>query len=337
MLPRIALLTALAAASNSALAANILTSIKPIQMITHELTAGVAEPDVLLPANASPHDYALRPSDVKRIHNADLIIWFGEDLEPFLDRALASHSNVLTLEKSPQLVLRSYGEAEEHDDHEEHVSHANHADHHHEEHADHDQHDEHVAHNDEHDDGHHEEHEGHHHDHGSHDPHFWLSVEQAKQAAGIIALRLEETDPQHADLYRKNLARFIKQADETDSEIRSQLYAVQSVPYYVFHEGYSYFEQRYGLNNMGHFTVSPDRKPGAKTLIRIRQSLADNQAKCVFAEPQFQPAVIDTVVRGSKAKIGVLDPLGTEVKIEQGSYFTFLHQLSDSFYQCLAQ
>ncbi len=296
MLTRFALLTALVTASCSVWASDILTSIKPIQMITHELTAEVSEPDVLLSANASPHDYALRPSDVKRIHQASLVIWFGPDLEPFLEKVLSSHPNVLTLNSIPNLNLRAYS-AEE-------LEHG-------------------------HDDGHHH--------HGTHDPHFWLGIEQAKQVATAIAQRLSETDPEHAKQYASNLKRFVQQADETDSAIRAQLADVKSVPYYVFHDAYDYFEQRYGLNNLGHFTVSPDRKPGAKTLIAIRKSLADNQAKCVFSEPQFQPAVIETVVRGSHAHIGVLDPLGTQVPVKAGSYFAFLHQLSDSYAQCLSQ
>ncbi|MBY8067427.1 zinc ABC transporter substrate-binding protein ZnuA [Vibrio fluvialis] len=296
MLTRFALLTALVTASCSAWASDILTSIKPIQMITHELTAEVSEPDVLLSANASPHDYALRPSDVKRIHQASLVIWFGPDLEPFLEKVLSSHQNVLTLSSIPDLNLRAYS-AEE-------LEHG-------------------------HDDGHHH--------HGTHDPHFWLGIEQAKQVAAAIAQRLSETDPEHAKQYASNLERFLQQADETDSAIRTQLADVKSVPYYVFHDAYDYFEQRYGLNNLGHFTVSPDRKPGAKTLIAIRKSLAENQAKCVFSEPQFQPAVIETAVRGSHAHIGVLDPLGTQVPVKAGSYFAFLHQLSDSYAQCLSQ
>lgn len=296
MLTRFALLTVLVTASCSAWASDILTSIKPIQMITHELTAEVSEPDVLLSANASPHDYALRPSDVKRIHQASLVIWFGPDLEPFLEKVLSSHQNVLTLSSIPDLNLRAYS-AEE-------LEHG-------------------------HDDGHHH--------HGTHDPHFWLGIEQAKQVAAAIAQRLSETDPEHAKQYASNLERFLQQADETDSAIRTQLADVKSVPYYVFHDAYDYFEQRYGLNNLGHFTVSPDRKPGAKTLIAIRKSLAENQAKCVFSEPQFQPAVIETVVRGSHAHIGVLDPLGTQVPVKAGSYFAFLHQLSDSYAQCLSQ
>lgn len=67
-------------------AVTVLTSIKPIQMITTELTEGVTAPDVLLQNNASPHDYALRPSDVQKVAAADLVIWYGHDLEPFLEK-----------------------------------------------------------------------------------------------------------------------------------------------------------------------------------------------------------------------------------------------------------
>ncbi|MFV0449023.1 MAG: zinc ABC transporter substrate-binding protein ZnuA [Vibrio sp.] len=291
MFSRIALLLSLTLLPLSAWANTILTSIKPIQMITHELTLGVTEPDVLLSANASPHDYALRPSDVKIIRNSSLIIWFGKDLEPFLDKVLSQQENVLTLSQIPNLKLRSYGEEEHHDDG---------------------------------------------HNHGTHDPHFWLGVEQVEQVANAITQKLIAMDPEHTDIYGKNLNHFVGSLHTMDAQIAAQLASVKAKPYYVFHDAYAYFEQHYGLNNIGHFTVSPDRKPGAKTLISIRNALAANQAKCVFSEPQFQPAVIESVVRGSDAKMGVLDPLGMDIPIAQGSYFAFLNSMSESFYNCLS-
>lgn len=293
MLSRLTLIVILTALPSMVWASNILTSIKPIQMITQELTAQMSTPDVLVSANASPHDYALRPSDVKRIRQADLVIWFGPDLEPFLEKSLSQHRNVLTLSEIPNLALRAYREESSH------------------------------------------HHEGHH--HGTHDPHFWLGVEQVKTVAHAIAERLSDTDPENSKTYQDNLAQFLVKLDKTDKAITQQLTSVSRKPYYVFHDAYAYFEERYGLNNIGHFTVSPDRKPGAKTLINIRNDLAHHRAVCVFSEPQFQPAVIETVVRGSQANIGILDPLGAETAVQMGSYFTFLEQLANSFYTCLSQ
>lgn len=293
MLSRLTLIAMLTILPSMVWASDILTSIKPIQMIAYELTAQVNTPDVLVSANASPHDYALRPSDVKRIREAELVIWFGPDLEPFLEKPLSQHSNVLTLSDIPQLALRSYGEEASHD------------------------------------------HDGHH--HGTYDPHFWLGIAQAKTVAEAIAQRLSETDPNHSKVYQENLSQFLAKLDETDKAIDQQLTPVKNKPYYVFHDAYAYFEDRYQLNNIGHFTVSPDRKPGAKTLISIRRDLANHQARCVFAEPQFQPAVIETVVRGSQTHIGILDPLGSTIPVQAGSYFSFLEQLAGNFYSCLSQ
>ena len=45
----------------------VLTSIKPLQLIAAAVQDGVAVPEVLLPPGASPHNYALRPSDVRRV------------------------------------------------------------------------------------------------------------------------------------------------------------------------------------------------------------------------------------------------------------------------------
>jgi len=277
----------------SVLANTILTSIKPIQMITHELTLGVTEPEVLLSANASPHDYALRPSDVKRIHNSSLVIWFGRGLEPFLEKVLSQRDNVFTISEIPQLALREYGV-----------------------------------------EGHDHDHEGH--DHGLYDPHFWLGIEQVEQVAQAITQALVTMDSTNQSIYQANLESFLVTLHKTDTAIAAKLAKVKQQPYYVFHDAYDYFEQHYGMNNIGHFTVSPDRKPGAKTLISIRKALAASQAKCVFSEPQFQPAVIKSVVRGSDASIGVLDPLATEVPVGDGSYFVFLRSLSDSYYHCLS-
>ncbi len=296
-------------------AANIVTSIKPLHFITYDITYGVSEPELLLNANASPHTYALKPSDIKKIAEADLMIWFGPELESFLSSAVKKSAADLELGASEKLSLREFGD--EHDSHEEESHHTAH---------------ESGEHEHEHE---HEEHEHHH--HGTHDPHIWLGPEQARQAAGIIAERLAKVDPEHADIYQTNYQNFINELDLTVADIRKQLEPVKQYGYYVFHDAYGYFEDYFGMNKQGHFTVSPDRKPGAKTLLHIRAELEEGKAKCVFSEPQFKPAVIETVVSGSNVVTGKLDPLGTDIAVAKGSYFAFLRSIADGYSQCLGQ
>ncbi len=273
-------------------AVTVLTSIKPIQMITTELTDGVTTPDVLLQNNASPHDYALRPSDVKKLAEADLFIWYGHDLEPFLEKVVIGKSNTLTVSDIPQLSLREFSSE------------------------------------------HGQDHDGH--DHGNYDPHFWLGVDTVQQVADAIIDKLVTIDPEHSDMYVANLKKFKQQLTTTDLEIKRLLAPVKDKGYYVFHDAYGYFEEQYELNQLGHFTVSPDRKPGAKTLIKIRKALSSGDVNCVFSEPQFTPAIVETVMRGSQVASGELDPLGSEIEVNSGSYFTFLTKMANSFEQCLS-
>ncbi|USD64538.1 zinc ABC transporter substrate-binding protein [Vibrio sp. SCSIO 43136] len=324
---------ALCSISSIANATNVLSSIKPVQLITNEITQGVAESDVLLGTNTSPHDYALKPSDLKKIRNADLVIWVGEDLETFMHDVLEKHEGSFALKDQQGIKFRKYGgcncgnhgDKHDHDKHEHH-DHDEHA------HHDHDGHD-----HDKHDHDSHKHHDDHGHDHGTHDMHVWLGPEQAAQIAHAIATKLSEIDPSNQAKYQANLTAFETNLEATLVELKAQLEPVKEQGYFVFHDAYGYYENYFGLNNLGHFTVNPERKPGAKTLINIRKKLESKDAHCVFSEPQFTPAVINSVTRGTEVNQGVLDPLGVDVKVQQGAYFDFLKSLGSQFSSCLSE
>lgn len=67
----------------------VLASIKPLALIAQEVAGSRAKVETLLPVSASPHDYPLKMSDHRRLHNADLVVWIGPELESFLARPLA--------------------------------------------------------------------------------------------------------------------------------------------------------------------------------------------------------------------------------------------------------
>ena len=289
---RIVLAILLFANTSPVWAVNLLTSIKPIQMIVTEIMVDVGQPDVLLANNTSPHDYALRPSDMRRIRGADIVVWFGQDLEPFLARVLTQQDNVLTLSDIPDLKLREYaGDQHQHDGH----------------------------------------------NHGNYDPHFWLGIKPTLQVAQAVANHLAKVDPENGLKYQENYLAFEDRLLQEKQALEDKLRPVLEDGYYVFHDAYGYFESDYNLNHLGYFTISPDRKPGAKTLIRIKTTLREQQAKCVFSEPQFTPAVVESVTRGSNVNLGELDPIGIKINVAAGSYFVFLNALADSFVHCLTQ
>lgn len=306
----IALFTALLAVSLPVRAIEVLTTIKPLGFIAAAITDGVSEPKVLLPTGASPHDFSLRPSDIRSINSADLVVWVGPELEGFMAKPLANHPHALALTQVEGMPLFNYATQDSHDSH------------------DHDDHD-HAAH--EHGD-HDEGHEGHHHE--GVDPHIWLGPTQAKVIAKAIASELGKLDLANQARYDANLAAFDTKVDAKDKVIAGQMKAVNEKGYFVFHEAYGYWERHYGMSSKGHFTVSPERRPGAKTLVDIRKALEEKQASCIYAEPQFSPAVIESVARNTGAKVLLLDEVGEQVPLGPDGYPQFMQQLADAFAQC---
>lgn len=304
----IALFTALLAVSLPVRAIEVLTTIKPLGFIAAAITDGVSEPKVLLPTGASPHDFSLRPSDIRNINSAGLVVWVGPELEGFMAKPLANHPHALALTQVEGMPLFNYATQDSHGSHDDH-DHAAH------EHGDHD-----------------EGHEGHHHE--GVDPHIWLGPTQAKVIAKAIASELGKLDPANQARYDANLAAFDTKVDAKDKVIADQMKAVNEKGYFVFHEAYGYWERHYGMSSKGHFTVSPERRPGAKTLVDIRKALEEKQASCIYAEPQFSPAVIESVARNTGAKVLLLDEVGEQVPLGPDGYPQFMQQLADAFAQC---
>ncbi len=286
--------------------ANVVASLKPVGFIAAAIADGVTPVEVLLPDGASEHDYSLRPSDAKRLKNADLVVWVGPEMEAFMAKSAAE----LPAQKNLAMVnidgvkplLISGGEDEE----------------------------EHAAEKSEDQDA-----DAHHHHHGEFNMHLWLSPEIARKTAVAIHGKLLELMPQDKAKLDANLQHFEAELADTDKRIISQLAPVKDKGYFVFHDAYTYFEKHYGLSPTGHFTVNPEIQPGAQRLHQIRTQLVEQKAVCVFAEPQFRPAVIDAVSRGTQVRKGTLDPLGTDISLAKDSYVKFLSQLSSQYESCL--
>lgn len=326
----------------AAQASEVVTSIRPLGLIAAALTDGITQPDVLLEDGASPHHYALRPSDMRKLTEARIVFWVGPQLEQFLEKPLA-RTDALTLalgEKFEQPGERAHDEH----DHEEDHDHAAHDEHDHEDDHDHAAHDEHD-HEDDHDHAAHDEHDheedadhhGHDHDHGGMDVHPWLDPDKAGLMAQEMYQALVELYPEERAHLERNLAAFKAQMAEVDQQNRERLADNQDKGFYVFHDAYSGFVEHYGLKQLGYFTVDPGRKPGARHLAEIRSQLEANNAVCVLSEPQFKPDVVLAITRGLPLNQGELDPLAVGRELTATAYGEFLLDLGDRFDRCLQQ
>jgi len=282
----------------------VVASISPIHSLVAGVMEGVGEPQLLIPANASPHAYALKPSDARALNEADLVVWVGEDLEAVMEQplhSLAGDAEVLELSRLQGMKLLParkggvWGDAE-----------------------------------------HDAEGKGHHHGHGQMDNHLWLGPDNARKIVDAVVERLATMDGEHADRYRSNGKAMKQRIDKLETRLKKQLAPVRQKPYVVFHDAYHYFEAAFSLHPVGAIAVSPDRSPGARRLSEIRTAIKQRGALCVFSEPQFRPATVRVVLEGTGAQAGVLDPLGSGLSPGKGQWFGLMQELADNLTECLA-
>ncbi|MBK5353262.1 zinc ABC transporter substrate-binding protein [Pseudomonas sp. TH41] len=277
----------------------VLTSIKPLQLIAAAVQDGVAIPEVLLPPGASPHNYALRPSDVRKVQSVDLVYWIGPDMEGFLPRVLKGRTlPSVAVQDLPGLKLRRFAE----DSH----SHAEEADEH-----DHD------------------------HRPGSLDAHLWLSPVNARVIATKMASDLSAADPANAARYQSNLKAFDERLDALDLRLKSRLAGIADKPYFVFHEAFDYFEDAYGLKHTGVFSVAAEVQPGAQHVAAMRARLQEVGKTCVFSEPPLRPRLAETLVAGLPVKLAELDALGGYTPATAQGYEQVLEKLGNDLAGCL--
>ena len=300
----------------------VLTSIKPLQLIAAAIQDGAGQPAVLLPPGASPHHYALRPSDLRQVREANLVYWIGPDLEAFLPAVLKERQGPsVAIQDLPGLHLRRFGAEHAHAQGEEHDE-------------DYDDHD----HDHDHDHGAAPEY-AHDHDHrpGSLDAHLWLSPANARVIAARLAADLSQADPTNAGRYASNLKTFESELAAKDQALRTQLAPLAGKPYFVFHEAFDYFEEAYGLGHRGVFALGADVQPGARHVAAMRDELKAAGPTCVFTEPPLQPKIATTLSSGLPVTLVELDPLGARVPVNAGGYAQLLQSVGDTLGGCLGK
>lgn len=273
---------------------NLLTSIKPLQLIAAAIQKDIGNPDVLLPVGVSPHHYALRPADIQKIQGADLFYWIGPDMEIFLIKTVANRKKpTIAIQGLATIKLRHFGDNNEN----------------------HDEHD-------------------HDHQLGSLDPHLWLSPVNAKAIAEQMAADLIALDPSNSKQYEQNVNHFLTDLAVTDKTIHHYFAKVNLKPFFVFHETYDYFEDAYQIKHAGVFNISAGVQPGVKHVAEMRKRLQQAGNSCVFYEPPVKPKLSDTLTHGTEAKVFMLDAMGADTEVAANGYLQLLDKLAKGVLAC---
>ena len=315
-------------------APKVIASIVPVHALVAGVMDGVAEPELLLSGQTSEHQASYSPQQIKALSEADLVFIIGHGLELKLDELSGSEAvrgrsffELADVEGLTKLPIRQGGAFEKHVHHEG-------------EDHDHDEAGKKDVGLEDHD---HEEtgqsEEGHdEHDHGkaAFDPHVWLDPANAQVMVAAISAQLSKVDPANAERYAVNAAALAMDLGGLTKELAKELEPVKTAPFVVYHDAYQYFETRFGLAAAGSISDFSGNEPSAQRLKEVRDKLKAVKAVCVFREPQFSDKAAMTVIEGTSARDGVLDPIGSGLPPGKDAYGLLLRGLAKNLKSCLA-
>jgi len=167
------------------------------------------------------------------------------------------------------------------------------------------------------------------------DPHVWLSPELAIEISQRISAWHPAIDAKGIEQAKKDHQAFADELTTLVATSKAQLAPLKHHGFFVFHQAYDYWFQAIDIKQLGAFTLSPERKPGARHVQKMRNQLQNKEVTCVLSEPQFSPALINTVVNGLTIKQGELDPLAGESVLTKTAYIDWLSDMTKTLVECL--
>jgi zinc transport system substrate-binding protein len=286
----------------------VVVTLKPIHALALQVLDGVAAPVLVVDGAASPHTFALKPSDAKLFNDADVVVRVSEALEPFtarVVRSLPKSVQVVTLQDAPGIRTLPRRPGPMFEVHAHGKSPARGGKHNHDPKA-------------------------------AVDGHLWLDPANAKAIIAELARVASAKRPQASAQIAANAAKATARIEALDGELAAQLANIKARPYVVFHDALQYFEQRFGLAPVGSISVDPEVPPSAKRLSDLRARIKTLNAACVFSEPGYESKVVQSVIEGTTAKTGQLDPEGLTVDKGPDAYDALMRRLAAGFRACLA-
>ncbi|MBL4767162.1 MAG: zinc ABC transporter substrate-binding protein [Rhodobacteraceae bacterium] len=278
---------------------HVVADIAPVHALVAQVMDGVGTPDLILHPGVSPHGYALRPSQARALQQAQLVVWIGPELTPWLEKPLASLATgakrltLLTEAETQALPFREGAdEAEE---------------------------------------------EGHDHAHEGIDPHAWLDPENAQIWLGLIAENLAGIDPDNAGIYRANSMNGQAEIQALVVELNEILSPVRANPFATYHDAFQYFEARFGLDNAGFVTLSDGAGASPARVSALRDQLATLDVKCAFSEPGVDPGILQGINTNGDMTLAELDPMGRDLTLGVGFYSDLLRNMAQSFVNCVTR
>ncbi|EAJ3623542.1 cation ABC transporter substrate-binding protein [Campylobacter coli] len=225
----------------------ISVSIPPQAFFVEKIAKDSVEINILIPPNSDEHTMEFKPQALKKLEQSKIYFLADLELEKILGEKFKSVlKNVKIVNINEGIHLLEGGHEHEHDH-----------------------------------DGHHAEEE-----HDEHnDPHVWLDPILVKKLAQNITQALVQSFPNNKEFYEANLANFLKELDQIDTQIAEKLKNIKRNEFIVYHPSWAYLAKRY---NLVQIPVEIDGKePKSKDLQNLIKLAKEKDIRVIFVQPGF--------------------------------------------------
>jgi zinc transport system substrate-binding protein len=163
------------------------------------------------------------------------------------------------------------------------------------------------------------------------DPHVWLDPILAKGQVQNIRNALIRADPMNTKYYSENANKLIEKLDKLDRDIRSDLSDCKKHDFISFHNSFSYFAKRYGLNQYNVYGLSPEGEILPQRLQQIIQLARDKDLNVIYSEnlidPRFANLLAQEIPNG---KVLVLSPIEGINRLEQNNGIDYIDKMYEN-------
>lgn len=278
----------------------VVASIKPIHSLVSRVMGDTGTPELLMKGGVTPHIFRMKPSDFRKVANADVLFYISPKFETFLRSVSESDNptlNAIAFAEQDGIKLYPYrtskiwfseGEDEEHMQ-------------------------------------------------SDMDLHIWLDPSNTRRIVTIIEETLSKLDPENSITYVKNSKQLIKELYAQEELIRELLRPLRDSAMIVYHDAFQYYEKAYSLSSVGAIQLKSDETPSIKHLAALKKLAEEKNVTCVLAIPGTHPRIAMAVMGETKAGYGVVDHLGQYLEPGPNSYFQLMFEITQSILDCQAK
>ncbi|PCI33463.1 MAG: hypothetical protein COB54_03955 [Alphaproteobacteria bacterium] len=278
----------------------VIATIKPLYSLVASVMGDRGTPELMVNSGLDPHIYRLKPSNIRRIHDSDVIFYIDPDMEVFLKRIFKrTYKNFravpMARQKGINLIpyrTRKIWYQDDNVDQEEAQ------------------------------------------DKGAKDLHIWLDPANARRMVQVIEITLSDLDPDNSLTYVQNAQKTIARLYRMEEDIREKLRPLRQKPMIIYHDAFQYFEKSFALKSIGAITLKSDQSPSAKHLKALKKLAKEKKVTCVLGTPGAHPRIATVVMSGTNAGFDIVDPLGLYLDKGPDLYFTMMEEMAQSIINC---